>query len=94
MQNVPSFALHMEGIEVAEASDLNGKVTEMKRAGREVAALCVGEPDYDTADRPHHRRLWISMSRRVRDGDWVSQMRSDSQIARRVPALIAVVKGA
>lgn len=50
MQNMPSFALHMEGIAVAEAADLNGKVTEMKRAGREVAALCVGEPDFDTAD--------------------------------------------
>ena len=47
---MPSFALHMEGITVAEAADLNGKVTEMKRAGREVAALCVGEPNFDTAD--------------------------------------------
>ncbi len=41
----------MQAIGTAEASLLNGRVIEMRRAGRDVAALCVGEPDFDTPEQ-------------------------------------------
>jgi aspartate aminotransferase len=49
MENNPNlFATHMADIGAAEASVLNGRVIEMRRDGRNVSALCVGEPDFDT----------------------------------------------
>ncbi|QIE55090.1 pyridoxal phosphate-dependent aminotransferase [Pikeienuella piscinae] len=48
---MPQFAARLNTIVTAEASQLLSEVKEMQRNGRDIAMLCVGEPDFDTHPR-------------------------------------------
>jgi len=45
---MPKFATRLESLIPAEASQLLSRAKEMQRDGKNVIALCVGEPDFDT----------------------------------------------
>ena len=45
---MPQFATRLESLIPAEASQLLSRAKDMQREGKNVIALCVGEPDFDT----------------------------------------------